>query len=103
MYCWMCLSDGCGFCGGSGVVAMKSCPSRAYQQAMSAMSGLFKAYRWLEDKAIFPISGGLCDQSAYFMRCVEYIKSYTAMVEHKKRENADKMKSLVGKKVRKGK
>ena len=86
-------------------MSMESCPSRAYQHAMKLMGHLFKAYRWLEDKSIFPISGGLCDQSAYFIHCVDYIKSYTAMVEQKKRESAEKIKKIVGagKKVRKGK
>lgn len=80
---------------------MKSCPSRAYTEAIGMMNAVFKAYRWLQDKSIFPISGGLCDQSSYFIHCVDFMNSYQAMTEHKKIENAEKMKKIFSKKTKK--
>ena len=103
IHCWKCLGDGCDFCSGAGIVAMKSCPSRASADALARYGDVFRSYKWLEDKSIFPVVGALCDQTAYFIHCVDYIRAYSNMFREKKREAEDRMKSIRGKKLKKGK
>jgi hypothetical protein len=52
------------------------CPNRAKIKALSEESFFFRAFRWMNEKAIFPISGALLEQSAQFVNACEFMTNY---------------------------
>lgn len=42
------------------------------------LSGFFTAFRWSEEKSILPLSGGLCDQTAQFVKACGFMGQYIA-------------------------
>jgi hypothetical protein len=97
--CHNCLGDGCDTCKQSGIVYMNCCPSRARMNAIRDTGNFFRAYRWLEEKSIFPITGALFDQSAFFIHCVEFVNVYRSIHQRKKEENKEKFASITGRKA----
>lgn len=66
--CIKCLGDGCKRCGERGYKERRVKPLEIVTEKGFS---LFKAYKWCKNYNIFPISGGLINQSAKFVRAVE--------------------------------
>jgi len=78
---------------------MNSCPSRSRIKAIRDEGNFFRSYRWLEEKSIFPVTGGLLDQSAIFIHCVEFMNTYRSISARKKEETGKKFASITGRKA----
>jgi hypothetical protein len=84
--CYTCLGSGCPTCSESGVIKMSQCPNRATTKALKEMGDLFRAHRWLDENSIFPINGGLNEQTAFFIHASEFITSYAKIYRKKKQD-----------------
>ena len=84
--CFNCLGDGCETCGESGVIQFPKCPKRAVRQAIEECGQFFRLHKWMDEKSIFPVSGGLMDQTAYFVHCSEFFNAYANAYSKRKAE-----------------
>jgi len=95
MLCSMCLGTGCLDCGGRG---HKKVNDRPLDIVTKEGDTLIKAYKWLKNYSIFPVDGGLQNQSAKFARAVEYCdivnSSYHKLKEDLKSETAMKIQAM---------
>ena len=99
-FCIHCFADGCQRCGGRGYREKRVAPLDLLTEPGTA---LFNAYRWLKNYNILPISAGLSNQSAKFVKMVEFCDIVVARMSKMKdniREGEAKQAEMLSKMMR---
>lgn len=88
MVCPKCLGEGCEDCH-RGMVAPTRCPT-----VEGKPTKLFKAYREFKRLDVLPILGGWYDQSAKFVKAVEFCDFVCAQYDRLREEKIAKLKKM---------
>jgi hypothetical protein len=86
------MGEGCTKCGYRGYKEKRVKP---LEYVSNEGFSLFSAYKWLKNYNILPIEGGLQNQSAKFVRTVEYCD----IIASKMQSIKEKFKTAQGKKI----
>ena len=70
MVCLDCLGSGCPVCAGDGYITITGKP---LGNVTARGFHLFRMYRWMKNYSIFPLGGGLLNQSAKLIRAFEFM------------------------------
>lgn len=90
MLCEVCLGEGCDNCDHG-----KNFVDKFVNDMIGADgTDLFKQYRFLKEYGVFPKAGGLNDQDAIFIRCVEYCDLINFRLEKLKKAKSDEIKKM---------
>lgn len=73
---------------------MVSCPTRSVNTALMETGSFLRLFRWLEEKSIFPVGGGLMEQSCFFLHCCEFMHSYSNLYRKRMDEAKEKMDGI---------
>lgn len=85
----------CPVCNGEKQIAQFRCPSATLDGDITSANRMFKAFKDLTDHNILPNSGGMQEQSAYFVKGISIINSYISLcnkVSEAKKEDLAKLK-----------
>jgi len=64
-------------------------------EAFKAEPDFIRAFRWLEEKSIFPVDGALCEQSSAFVNACEFMSRYASAYQSKIKKANDRMETLM--------
>lgn len=93
--CPYCFGSGCDECkGNEGNYAFYRCVNHCRTESVMSLGFFYRAFRWLEEKSIFPVDGSLLDQSFSFISACDFMKIYAAAYIARKREIDEKFKKL---------
>lgn len=93
--CLACFGEGCTHCT-AGFVRNREEP-----EITKAGKGLYKAYVWLKNHKVFPDAGAWLDQSAKFLKAVEWMDLVSSKYA-KTRERHNKMAEQLVSRVKNG-
>ena len=95
MLCLKCLGDKCEFCEQKGFIIQNE---DAYKILSQSGDHLFKAYAWLKNHNQLPAPGTWIEQSAKFIKAVDWCDHVHAKWARKIKEHNEMMEGLYGKK-----
>lgn len=87
-------NDDCPICGGFYPVPLDRCINYFKRRMPSGITLAFKAYRFYKDSKLLPVSGGMMEQSAWFVNMVEFLDFAGATIEEEKAKHAERKKGL---------
>lgn len=85
----------CPDCHGQKSIPQARCPHSSLEGDIASANLLFKSFKSLTDNNILPNSGGMLEQSAYFVKGIDVINNYISLcnkVSEAKKEALAKLK-----------
>lgn len=85
----------CETCEGQKIIPQPRCPNATITGDIPSANAMFRAFKDLTDHNILPNSGGMQEQSAYFVRGISTINNYISLcnkVSEAKKEDLAKLK-----------
>lgn len=73
---------------------MKRCQDWYKKESLNTEIDFWRAYRWMEEKGIFPEYGSFLDQSAQFVFACEFMRAYAAAHKKMKQDSADRISAI---------
>lgn len=73
---------------------MVKCQNRAKRDSLNELALFWRAFRWMEEKSIFPAPGSLCDQSNEFISACDFMKAYSSTAQRMKEKAAKKISGI---------
>jgi len=90
LLCWVCFGDGCENCDHGKNYVDEFVMDTVTQDG----AAFFKQYQYLKNYSIFPRAGGLMDQDAKFIRCVDYCDLINLRLEKIKEAKSNEIKKM---------
>lgn len=109
MLCPKCLGEGyqpngsiCEECRGAKEIPQARCPNAVLADSEPWTQEAFQAYSMFKNHQLLPVSGGLYEQTSYFVGVLNFCEGISAALERRREEHNEQIKSMGNKKPKTG-